>query len=248
MDNRSLPVPQAKINLVPAAIAAEDTGPAGQYRAYLPASDAYNAFISHAGYDPDPWLQTIQADQTYELIFPPLDDLVQNGNFETNPAALVGWQTGGTIPPEVVTGTVHAGSLGAFLGQACPEPCLDAQEKLNQTVAYQIQPKLVVDPTGVVHTISADFNKLYYASRSPQGAWSGPVVIGNNGNYYNAWDFDVAMDDSGNIHAIWSGEKIYYAIKPASGSWSTPIELGTGDISQSRSGPPGECVRILWYE
>ncbi len=59
-------------------------------------------------------------------------------------------------------------------------------------------------------------------------------------------DFDLGVDSSGAVHALWDGtSSVYYAQRPRLGTWTAPLALGTGHASHLAVGP-NNVAHAIW--
>ena len=99
-------------------------------------------------------------------------------------------------------------------------------------------PAMVVEPSGIVHTIGETYawppNNIYYTVRSLDGSWSEPFNVSASQAY--SWSADIAIDDE-NVYIAWKEvrtgvDQIFYRIRHKDGTWtaidSVPDIIGKG--------------------
>ncbi len=231
IDNRGAFLPQVSIPITPAALNPIQTDSRGNYLGLLIAEGAHVFSAGHTGYGSIP---TTGLDANRDLVrtfyLPPLDNVIQNGSFETDNQTLTGWTVQGTLTPTVTNASHGLGAQAASLAFTCPisYPCLSPSEDiLGGSYSY---PDLFVTADGTVHLVQLSGGGLTYTYRTPQGTWSTPEIIANVASYAPA----LAVDQSGTVHAVWpsssdaNGSSIYYRQRSPAGIWSTPVVVGSG--------------------
>lgn len=108
----------------------------------------------------------------------------------------------------------------------------------DQLASGQISPDVVADAAGNLYAVWVDRREtnsdLYFAQRPQGGAWSTNVRVNDvpgsvSDNKTWIWGDDqpaLALDDAGNLYAVWIDERngrkdVYFAMRPSGGSWST---------------------------
>lgn len=111
---RHQPVAGAGVTLTPAALNVERRP--GGYLAYLADAGTYDLLVEHDNFGLLPPLHlSVSGDLSgVDLVLPPLDDVVDDGGFESGWGD---WQPGGTLTPTRVT-AAHTGNWAALLGGA----------------------------------------------------------------------------------------------------------------------------------
>jgi hypothetical protein len=88
----------------------------GRYIAYVVDGGVYDLLAARAGFETRPPMRVtaVSTDLSgLDFVFPPRDDVIDNGGFEVN--GWGSWLTGGTIMPDVISGG-HTGNRAARLG------------------------------------------------------------------------------------------------------------------------------------
>jgi len=115
----------------------------------------------------------------------------------------------------------HDGSRTVFYASKEPDAAewTAATPLPGSTNAYS--PDVAVDPAGSVHVVWYANSDIFYAIKSPGGAWSSPVNLSVTGkaNIFPA----IHADDSGNLHVVWSdgspgNNEIFYRFKSSGAS------------------------------
>lgn len=114
---REQPIPVAAPSLTPPAATSRLSDINGQYTLYVTVSNTYALNVVRAGFGSLPALCGLVVTtgnlSGVDVILPPRNDLIANGQFETG--NLSGWTTGGSTPP-TITSSAHSGSNAAQLG------------------------------------------------------------------------------------------------------------------------------------
>lgn len=113
VDQHHAPVVGANLTITPTPIATQLDSLSGQYVAYLTNSQPHQVSVGHLDYALPP-TATVDVSTTdrYDVILQPLDNLIQNANFELPLAT--GWITSGTLP--IASSTYrHSGDLAVAL-------------------------------------------------------------------------------------------------------------------------------------
>ncbi len=109
---RHQPIAGAEVTLTPAVLNVERRP--GGYLAYLADAGTYDLIAMHDSFGLLPPLHlSVSGDLSgVDLVLPPLDDVVENGGFESGWGD---WQPGGTLTPTLITAP-HTGNRAALLG------------------------------------------------------------------------------------------------------------------------------------
>jgi hypothetical protein len=180
----------------------------------------------------------------------PGDDAVSNGGFEAGGGSLNGWAMGGEIPARAAISARHSGQAGALLGPG-DDPQLSAAQPLPMEC---IQHDLVGSPDGTLHMIcqmvvaGQNYDAVHYSYRSPGGAWSAPIPIGNDGLFYNPRSAVLALDGDGRLHAVWAGEAgIYYNQANIGGTWGTPGLIGPNGLVPAMAADSRGGLHVVYW-
>jgi hypothetical protein len=252
-DTRSFTASNASLDISPAALSPLYSNKTGDFYCHLTVNGLHTLQAYLPGYgEPDPAHLNIHVDFNYNVVFPPQEDAMVNGGFETGGSQLPGWTITGTLPATRTTEVARTGNNAASLGVDCPEPCLGGIESVPEGgMSFMYQPSIVVgsDRTAHVLQISAD-RYLYYSQRPAGGSWSGGVQVGSGEGNSTNMSVDLAIDDLNILHAVWnagttSPTRIKYAYKTPAGNWSTPIDIGGGLMPKIASDHQGN-VYAVW--
>ena len=232
-DPMGLPVGGAVITTTPAAFAQYPVDTPGLYGAYVAQSSAsYTIDWGKPGYGDLP-LTTFTGGQggVLDVVLPPLDNLVFDGDFESG--GLSGWTADGTLPPVISTQN-HTGSFAALLGSK-PQPSFTPQATVPVSTQYCTSTLMKMDPGGMLHLMcggQTTMNTLYYSQRGQDGVWTAMQLISTNSlameEDYFYYDFDV--DPGGVVHVIWStysddNYDVFYRYRSPGGALSDVVNL-----------------------
>ena len=216
-DNRDRRIVGAEVQLVPAAlntIAATLHG----YLGFLDADGARTLTVTHPlfGMAP-PMTVALTADTTIDHWLPPLDNAVQNGDFEADGNSLPDWLSSGPITPTVVA-EGHTGSRSAQL-----ETQLEPQWSDAEIVPGHGPADMGVDASGVVHVVYEESGSIVYVQRDSSGVWLTPTVVVASGSQAT-----LAVSPAGEAHLAWVGaDGVRYRQRAANGQWSAPVLIHT---------------------
>jgi len=198
----------------------------GLFAAYVaPSSPIYTATWQSPDHgSPLPRTFGEAEDAFAEVILPPLDNRIVNGEFEK--ADLSGWQPGGEIPPTIGP-QAHSGNAGAILG------CQDFNKNRNLSGIPSSQPgtQVVMDDEGVLHVAwlswdEANQSHIRYTRRALDGVWSPLEIIGSRSGRLE--NLSMAVDGTGVPHVVWTAPDspptgaFYSQRNPTTGAWSEP--------------------------
>lgn len=234
-DNRGRPIPNANLNLSPAAITGGATDLAGGFAAYLSQAGNVTARPAHVGYvAPPATTLAMQGDRTFGAYLLPTNNQIQNSGFEASASQLMGWQQRGSLPVAPSDQPI-TGARSARLGANCDWPCLtpiDASSVNDDNGAA-----IAAGADGTVYILFTRLDmstpqwrdRLFFMTRTPQGEWTVPQGLGIEGI-----DPQLAIDSGGTLHAIWIApqERVTYSRRPVGGVWSAPIDVGPGSDAQ----------------
>jgi hypothetical protein len=162
-DNRDIPLLSAAVDLVGAGISS-DTMDGGHYSLEPSSPGTYDVAASGLGYTAPPEIRDVHVDDqevTLDFTLRPLDDVVQNGDFEES---LSNWQTvpGGMVDPAVVDVGVRSGGYSLALGQ---DSASSGTCAVTQTVS--------VAPTTYMPTLS-----FWYRTSTPGAGADDSLEVG----------------------------------------------------------------------
>lgn len=235
-DNQGKPIPYPAIQLSPSPWETPQTDYLGNFFFHLAASATHTLSASHAGYGALP-ISTLPMghDTAYELVLPPQDNLIQNGEFEAGDLDF--WQVNGSAQAEVYYPEPHSGIASLRLGYTPDIQITNLSDKPNQS----FKPQVVRDPLGTLHAVWHDSNSDYgygalvYSQQPPEGIWSPPVLI-SPGLY-----FDLAVGPDSTLHLVRTTSvhppaySVVYLSRPYDGVWSSPSDI-SGDFPEPAGG------------
>ena len=223
------------VTLSPPAFQTDSRPDDGHYASYAAdTSDVYTVTFQSPGYLPLP--ETVfpaQNDATFDVAFPPPDNLIPDWGFEGE-GLEEGWQVQGRA---VITDTQrHTGRQALLLG----ERIRFEQEPLWAGIAG----KLAMTPQGEMHLTfrggapGGNGYDLYYASRSPDGTWSSLKNVSHNplDTLLSQMQLDARRN---RLHLAWGDVAWYYTARSADGTWSPtesiPLPLHYSTLYDTRS-------------
>jgi hypothetical protein len=164
----------------------------------------------------------LNTDRDLTLVEAPVDDVIQNGNFD-NEIAWQGWSLSGNATP--VLSNVYSGTQVALLGNPCTNvACIG---DLSSTgLQLTDDPFMSSDRQGNLHLVSGNW---YTYLDHTTGIWSAPAFIGGEDSYYSYFHSFIWIDSEDNVHAFTSGKSITHSLNPR----STPVPNGNIPISNA---------------
>ena len=253
-DNAGVPIVGATAVTQPQAGGTVPSDNQGRYGAYIMSSSSnYAATASAMGFG-SVVTTTFPSyrNALWPLYLPPVDNLINNGGFETG-SLTPEWQTSGTILPVATSSYWHSGNYAAYMGQ----PVSYGTSEVVGSVAYNYSyPQIVLDAGDQVHLIYAQGDEIYYRRRNQDGSWTTPQNLSNTSTpsrYPTA-----ILDEQGIIHVAWSEEidppynpDIYYVRRATNGSWSTPQNATNTTVASHNpilNVDSAGTVHLVWAE
>jgi hypothetical protein len=192
----------------------------GEYAVYTQnGQDLYPTTWSKPGYGSLPSTEfPLIVDGQLNAILPPVDNIINNGDFESG-SLLPGWIGGGTIPP-TIDDSFHTGQTSLLLGQE--SDTLAPEIKMSNTGPWNNSHVLISDDMNKVHLLWVEGANIFYNWRSTDGNW-------HNGATFNPGSpvggMQAKIDGNGIVHVVWAGQLgLYYAkLNTNSGNWTTPV-------------------------
>ncbi|MBK8904444.1 MAG: PD40 domain-containing protein [Anaerolineaceae bacterium] len=241
-DNVGTPVQSATIATTPGLFLGGSSLPDGSYATYVgQESTNYSVQLSKAGYGsvPATAFTNVVTDNRFDVVLPPLDNVIQDGGFEASPYSLSAhWQTGGTynITPEVTVSS-HSGIFSAGVGnKVTPAPVYyTPKAQLFDGDSFDSTPQIAVAPNQLVHVVwrHNSTGDIYHAHQVNSTTWSTPVRISAN-TTSNTTDEQIQIAANNSIHITWQeGGEVYYTWRSESGSWATPAIISNGGVANS---------------
>ena len=233
-DNRSRPVSDAIIASAPAALNTAKTQVRGTYDIYAADSVTRALTVTKSGYGTAAAMTLSLVSDVFPLhILPPLDDVIQGGEFES--AALTDqWQVSGLPLPKLSKTVNHTGRQAVQLGTPF---AIDAAQNIYQSPWNAFVPSLSVDNNRTTHLVvtlsDASGNVFYYANKPVTGTW--PISLTTLFTDDTAGIF-TAPDNEGGVYIVWNSQDqynytgIYYCHKLVGvDACSTPENLSTNN-------------------
>jgi Tol biopolymer transport system component len=230
-DNTGAPIVQAHPVTNPSAAGNPPSGADGEYEAYVTAQASnYVVNWNKADYGNLPNTTIPVADSgSLDVVLPPANDLLQNGNFETGVWAP--WSVIGNGTP-VLTSTSHTGEAGVYMGR--PFTLAPATTQFQDRLAAQI----AVGADEIVHMVwegyptQGSFSDIYYAYKNHSGEWSSPQNISNNSGTSSSPQLVIGANNR--ISIVWvdrtpGNSEIFYSQQNNNGTWTTPKNLSQND-------------------
>ncbi len=156
------------------------------------------------------------------------------------------------FPPGFIGAILPEGSGAGAQGAAWSKP-----RNISNNSSSSFEPDVAVGPDGTAHVVwqecCPNSYEIFYATRSPGGAWSTPVNISQSGTSDNSPA--IAVDPSGGVHVVWEQccdylYGLFYVTKPAGGQWSSRVKLPSyyraydPDIAVDGSG----ALHVVWRD
>jgi hypothetical protein len=239
-DIRLRPVFAALISALPAALNTAQSQVHGNYEVYSADSNTRSITVTKDGYGAAPSMTLDLATDALPFhILPPTDNLIQDGDFESE-IITASWQVSGIPTPVLSSATTHTGRQAVQLGTPFG---ISTPQNLYQSPWNAFSPSLTVDNNRTVHLIVtlADVtgNVFYYASKSVTGTWPiSPTALFTDG----AAGVFIAPDNEGGVHIVWNSQNQYassailYCHKLADiDSCSVPENLTNGSMGAMAS-------------
>jgi hypothetical protein len=174
----------------------------------------------------------------------------------------------------VLAGNSQGGLVAAWT-QDAPDGNYDVYAAVRPAGGAWGTGERVTDTTGSAHAISVAMdamggayaiwkddrnggNDLYFSARTPVGVWTPNVRVNDDTAGASLLDPDLAVDNDGNLHAIWwdtrngSGD-IYADYRPAGSSWGQDARVSDDVNSSGERDPaltilPGNYVAAVWVD
>ena len=228
-DNTDMPVASTIVNINPPAFLNNVSNRDGVYSAYLATNPAVKMINwSKPGYGELPATEFGIAEANVDVYLPPADNIVQDWSFESS--VLPGtWSSGGAYSPELINIFYPSGNYAASLGT---QPSFGETRRMGNlsSVVETYQP-FAIDSAGGVHIAWPDYDHgyhIYYAYRSPDGAWSTPELVAQTASIVPA--IRILTDGDQKVHMVfWQDPQgVYYTQRNSGGMWSGPELILSG--------------------
>lgn len=166
-------------------------------------------------------------DLQYDLIFPPQNDLILNGNFESTD--LNPWDTLGTLSSGNETdfyySGVHSASVGGY-GAQYMEPSGNSYPMVDFSYL-----DLKIDPDGRGVIFGKLEENLVVIRQLAGGEWSGPDLVAAVGST-SISNLHLLIADEGLLTACWTQDTTPYCKQQSSdGDWQPPVTMPTSAVS-----------------
>ncbi len=250
-DSRDFPVPHGTLAVSRPVVGPVIMAPDGRFALRLEQGGGTQINVGAAGYGVSPaWHGSVAADTWTQFMLPPLDNVIQNGNFEAENFA--GWALSGNISPVLSTDPQRPGSTTALL---------QVQQRLDlgETVPISVSAPLGeiidsgLDSSGNLHLLALRNGSLNYLAQNTPDTWKPLEIIVSE----HVMDAEFAVAENGTVHVIWWQDDVcglFYCERGLEGTWSEPLmvvsPVTSPDIAVDGSG--NVCVLyidpIMWPE
>ncbi len=225
-DNREQPINISQLFVQPEPSDSFPLNSTGVYSAYMafadqsPAPASVEVSFQNPGFGN---LPATELDTSFNMMrnvtLPPLDDQVQNGQFENG---LFGWKSSGLVN----IGANLSGLSGLELG---------IPFHLKRSVTFTASGggvDGVVDAQGDFHIVSANTIAIYYRHCTVQGQCDPPAKLVDTGSVIS--NPKIRQNSKGDLFVIWGDmvngmEMVRILEKPAGGQWSVMTNLMKGN-------------------
>lgn len=218
-DTRGYRVVDAQVMLSPAALNMV-TSTASGYLGYGVLTGEKSLEVAQPGYGMSPPMNLIvNADRKLDQFLKPKDDVIVNGDFETDfsPSS---WIAGGLQSPILTTTIKHTGRQAALLGRP-----FDWTAPVNiKEPGYNVHSfDMASDPFGNLHVVwKTSTGDVVYTTRSKLGTWSTPIILKTWAN--QEWQGPaIAADALGHVYVGWGS--LEYTTREPDGTWSAPAPI-----------------------
>ena len=150
-----------------------------------------------------------------------------NGNYRGAPViALDGWGQAYAVWEDARSGTTEI-----YFANGPQVGDWSANVQISESVGGSMQsyPRIALDGGGSAYVIWGDqaSHQIQFAYRAANGAWTAPTRVSSPTNMGTSFEFDIAVDSTGNAHIVWAlmGSGIYYAFRPLGGTWGTKVQV-----------------------
>lgn len=220
-DARGYGVVDAQIILSPTALNVITSTSLG-YLGYGALAGEESLEVAQPGYGVLPPMNlSVTADRNLDQFLTPKDDVIVNGDFETD-FSPSNWIAGGLQPPILTTTINHTGQQAALLGRpfdwTAPINIKDASYSLHSF-------DMTSDPFGNLYLVWKTYGfggSAFYTTRPKSGVWSIPVVLAT----YVNWEWQgpaIAADTLGHVYVAASS---LYQVREPDGTWTSPSSPG----------------------
>jgi TolB protein len=230
-DNRGAPIQNVLVDLEPTPFMATTTDDNGYHLARFTTDGQHTLNIDHPGYQTLPTTSlNLNKDYDLNIYLPPVDDLIQNGNFEAHTTQILNCNISGTLPVELENDVYHLGHHSVSMGHSCPTPCISPQQLFTQTNNLTTS-DFDADSAGDLHIVwrgsFPDYGRLY-AQRQANGTWTAPIMLISDNEITNPL---LVVDASDTVHVLWAKQDadntpgklgFYHMQKAPNGNWTSP--------------------------
>ncbi|MBN1537615.1 MAG: PD40 domain-containing protein [Anaerolineales bacterium] len=242
------PLIQASANTVPVEIDPIFSNEQGSYSGYGAESGVpYSVSWGKDDYSNLPFTVFTSTIDAYKNVFLPSgNNIVQNGDFETNHFSGSDWLAEGEIQLVITDTDKNTGLKSAYFGDSFKFG--DVTEVWDNLSDGNWDVLLESDSDNTIHLIWRDNNldqsTLYYSYKLRNGDWVTPTQVSN---VTASGSFDMTLDDEDTIHLVWRGVGgMLYTLKPKGGAWVTPIFLSTSGANPSIVIDSLGTIHVFW--
>lgn len=229
-DNRGYPIPGLTIQSDPQGIEDVITDEAGHY--FMPYNNPVDYHLSIPAARV-PWRAAELKGNTstiHDFYLAPVDNLIQNPDFEEGGNGLAGWTPGENSGTRIVKGYTGSNALAA--GSACAPNCLTRDENYSPMTAAAYQ-YFGLDGTFYLLSRTTNATELILNIRSASGVWQPSETITLPYAIQSIMAF--ATDENGTQYLVWNTapSNMYLMIRAQGGSWSEGELINSGLYNQA---------------
>ncbi len=255
-DNTDTPVAGAVVTTTPGALDKFASDSTGAFAAYVgDSSDTYTVTWGKAGYGglPETRFNALQ-DAQVDVVLPPADNVVVNGNFESG--NLEDWLASGVITPVITDVFRHTGNYAVMLGQ---QFAFTLPISISQSLGSSTPLQFVADMNGIVHIVWGRYQdgnfEIYYSQRNSNGNWSSPHSVA--GVYHDGFLWpEMVVDKHSIVHVIWrqntlGHDEVFHAWRNSSGVWSSPQNISNtpnSALSCQMVVDEDDVLHVIWID
>lgn len=220
LDNRNRPIQNQSLFLTSEPVLARPSDDNGRYHWLIGDPNILTLDVERPGYGDIPSTSFLtNQDYSYDVYLPPVDNLLNNGEFETGD--LDGWSTSGGLPAKVTSSRAHSGNQSLLIGVGCPQGCMSEPGEVIASNAYSAD--LIYDPEGTLYNIISYYGPWEIRYRSRNGEWGQSLSLGELS--YSPY---VTISPTGRFYVIYlaSDNNYYGYYRDPNGLWSSKFLIG----------------------